>query len=288
MHKQGQNRSPAGTKPRRAGSPQHRSGDAVFDLNTPLPCARVQPANARRWAHNPGIARVEKALRRLHKAKTTMRKALLFVSLALLLAACGAPSAPRAAPKSMAIPSVSKIAKGTRSPARRASATPEPMETPTASPSAAAPEPTETLTTSPFATLGPMPSLAPTVPVPSPLPTPTVPNELDCKLIWQSPSNRVTFPAEEKFTVGWNVRNNGTAVWDPSSFQFTYLDGAKLSNDGSFPLQTSVAPGETVVLSVPMRAPRNSTKYTTYWGLRRGDTFFCRLKLSIYVTEVVQ
>ncbi len=79
------------------------------------------------------------------------------------------------------------------------------------------------------------------------------------------------------------VQNVGTAAWDAGSTEFTYLDGAKLHNTGSFPLPESVSPGQNIVLSVPMKAPRNSTKYTTYWALRQGDTFFCRLKLSIYV-----
>jgi hypothetical protein len=83
--------------------------------------------------------------------------------------------------------------------------------------------------------------------------------------------------------VGWMVQNVGTAPWDAGSTEFTYLGGAKLHNDDLVPLQSSVAPGQTIVLSVPMKAPRNSTKYTTYWGLRRGDTFFCRLELTIYV-----
>ena len=65
----------------------------------------------------------------------------------------------------------------------------------------------------------------------------------------------------------------------------SYLGGAKLHNKGSFPLSVTVAPGDEVILSVPMKAPRNSTRYTTYWGLRQGDVFFCRLMLSIYVLD---
>ena len=102
-------------------------------------------------------------------------------------------------------------------------------------------------------------------------------------MIWQSPRNGANYNPAAKFTVGWKVTNNGTAVWDAGSVVFMYLGGAKLHNDELFPLQTTVGPGQSIVLSVPMKAPRNSTKYTTYWGLRRGDSFFCRLMLSIYV-----
>jgi hypothetical protein len=135
--------------------------------------------------------------------------------------------------------------------------------------------------------LFPLPSSTPTPTIlfslPSSTPTPTVPSELDCKLNWQSPGNGITYQPKEHFTVGWKVTNNGTAAWDAGSVVFTYLGGAKLYDYALVHLQTTVAPGQAVILSVPMRAPRNSTKYTTYWSLRRGDTFFCRVMLSIYV-----
>lgn len=88
--------------------------------------------------------------------------------------------------------------------------------------------------------------------------------------------------------MGWNVRNIGTATWDPESVEFMYLGGARLNLEELALLDTSVAPGEDIVLSVDMKAPKNSAKYTTYWGLRQGDTFFCRLMLSIYVEKVIE
>ena len=83
--------------------------------------------------------------------------------------------------------------------------------------------------------------------------------------------------------MGWKVRNNGTVGWEAGSVEFTYLGGAKLYDYPLIQLKTSVAPGEDVVLSVHMSTPRNSTTYTTYWSLRQGNIFFCRLMLSIYV-----
>jgi hypothetical protein len=102
-------------------------------------------------------------------------------------------------------------------------------------------------------------------------------------LIWQSPGNYISYQPREEFTVGWRVRNNGTDVWDVNSVEFTYLRGAKLYDYSLVHLKTSVFPGQEVVLSVHMRAPRDLTLYTTYWSLREGNTFFCPLKLSIYV-----
>jgi hypothetical protein len=102
-------------------------------------------------------------------------------------------------------------------------------------------------------------------------------------LIWQSPGNYITYVPREEFTIGWNVRNTGTEVWNVGSVVFTYLRGAKLYDYYLVQLETSVFPGQAVILSVHMRAPRNFTMYTTYWSLRQGDTFFCPLMLSIYV-----
>ena len=197
-----------------------------------------------------------------------MRKALLFMGLTLPLVACVALSAPMAAPKGTAILSSSRTAKPALSPTPRPSPTAEPTQTPTESPSAS-PEP--------------ILSLTPTVLFASPSPTATVPSRLDCKLIWQSPGNGIIYAPHKEFTAGWKVRNNGTDAWDVDSVEFTYLRGAKLYDYALVHLKTSVAPGQEVILSVHMRAPRNPTKYTTSWSLRQGDTFFCPLTLSIYV-----
>lgn len=197
-----------------------------------------------------------------------MRKALLFTGLTLPLLACVALSAPIVALKGTPIPSPTRTARPTLSP------TPSPSTTP---------EPTETPTESPTATPEPILSLTPTVFIPPRSPVPTVPSELDCRLIWQSPRNGVIYNPEEAFTVGWKVMNNGSVTWDPGSVEFTYLGGAKLYNSALVHLTTSVVPGQDVVLSVHMRAPRNTTKYTTYWSLRQEHTFFCILMLSIYV-----
>ena len=197
-----------------------------------------------------------------------MRKALLFMGLTLPLVACVALSAPLTALRGTPTLSSTRTAKPTLTPTPRPSLTAKPTKTPTESPSAS---------------LEPIFSLTPTVLFTSPFPTPTVPSRLDCKLIWQSPGNYISYAPRAEFTVGWMVRNNGTDTWDVNSVEFTYLRGAKLYDYPLVHLKTSVFPGQQVVLSVHMRAPRELTMYTTYWSLRQGDTFFCPLRLSIYV-----
>jgi hypothetical protein len=86
----------------------------------------------------------------------------------------------------------------------------------------------------------------------------------------------------ERFAAGWKITNTGTASWPPGSTVFTYVGGAKLHNDPLVQLKSSVPPGQSVILTVDMKAPGNSTLYTTYWSLQQGDTFFCRVSVSIY------
>ena len=119
--------------------------------------------------------------------------------------------------------------------------------------------------------------------VPSPTATATALSALDCKLDWQSPGNGLWLDPGEDFPVGWKVTNTGTSTWDPESVEFTYLSGARLYRDSLVKLDSSVPPGASVILTVDMHAPRNSTTYTTYWSLRQGDTYFCRVGVSIYV-----
>lgn len=173
------------------------------------------------------------------------------------------------------------------------------------------PAPTGTPMPSPSSTLPPTPTLTPSpsntpqatdTPAPSPTleagqafaltltawpsllsPSTAIPGSLACRFNWKSPGNGKTYDPAIFFTVGWNVTNTGSTAWTPESVVLTYVGGAKLTADPTVPLDASVSPGESVVLSVRMRAPKHSNPYTTHWSLRSGDTFFCPLTLSIYV-----
>jgi hypothetical protein len=184
-----------------------------------------------------------------------MKKALLLTALTLSLLACAALIQPTPVPIST---HVSPAASSTT--------------IPTLSP---APAPTTTAAPTPW----------PTFPVllSSPFPTPTATLALDCHLNWQSPRNGVTYKPGDSFTTGWKVTNTGAAVWYPGSVDFTYLAGAKLYDNPVVRLPASVPPGQTLVLSVAMTAPKNPTMYTTRWSLRKGPDYFCPLSLSIYV-----
>jgi hypothetical protein len=188
------------------------------------------------------------------------------MAVALFLAGCGAQPNPTATPTS--------VVTATRLTAPVAT----PSETP--APSATA-EPTATST----ATVTPLPTwtFTPIVLFFSPTASNTPIGPLDCSLTMQSIENGHEVSPGERFTMGWQVTNTGSATWYPGTVLFSYIGGSKLALYPETQLQLSVPPGGTTTLSVEMKAPKNSTLYTTFWSLRQGKTYFCRVRLSIYV-----
>ena len=61
------------------------------------------------------------------------------------------------------------------------------------------------------------------------------------------------------------------------------MSGARLHQSPVVQLQAIVVSGDTVALDVDMVVPKNSTKYSTTWGLLRGNESFCLVGLTIYV-----
>ena len=166
---------------------------------------------------------------------------------------------------------------------------PSPSAPPTTTPSPA-PSPTNTpylgntATPSPSAIDALIRSLTATASFASPFPTLTAAPELDCQLNWQSPANGITYEPQTNFATGWKVTNTGTSPWDAARVEFVYRAGAKLDAEPVVHLRVSVARGASVVLSVAMTAPREAIMYTTHWSLREGNTYFCPLSLSFYVS----
>jgi hypothetical protein len=113
--------------------------------------------------------------------------------------------------------------------------------------------------------------------------TAAAPVGLACRLDWKSPGNGYELDPDEIFSAGWKLTNTGVETWTQESVVFTYVSGAQLHNDAVVQLDRSVPTGSSVILSVRMRAPEHSALYTTYWSLRQGDVFFCRVSVTIYV-----
>ncbi len=195
-----------------------------------------------------------------------MKNALIFVILALFLAACNAPFGPAPTPTTI--------------PTQIPSNTPEPTQSPTPTPSNT-PTPTFSPTPTSEATLLPTPAFLFLLPTLTATPIPAA--ELDCKLVTRSVVNEQGFNPRESFSVSWTFTNTGSAGWGVGSVDFAYVGGAQLQQIDLVHLQKSVVLGEIVSFSVDMRSPGKVSSYTTFWSLRRGTTYFCHVSLTIEV-----
>lgn len=90
----------------------------------------------------------------------------------------------------------------------------------------------------------------------------------------------ITIPDGTKFSPGasftktWRLKNNGTCTWTPS-YSLVFADGASMGGPSSAPLGSSVAPGQTIDISVNLTAPLTAGTHRGYWKLRNatGATF---------------
>ena len=89
-----------------------------------------------------------------------------------------------------------------------------------------------------------------------------------------TPDNTVFAPGAA-FKKTWRLKNIGTCTWD-ASYSLVLDSGPSMAQDSSYPLslaspdKTSVAPGESVDVSIDMKAGNTPGTYKTYWMLTNG------------------
>jgi hypothetical protein len=128
-------------------------------------------------------------------------------------------------------------------------------------------QPTATLVPAqPTATLTPIPqqqaTLAPTA---TPIPCDRAKFEKDVTI----PDGTDMDPGET-FIKTWRLRNDGSCTWS-SSYALVYSGGANLNAPASVPLPGSVAPGQTVDVSVTLRAPDDGGDFHSDFKLRNAS-----------------
>jgi hypothetical protein len=69
-----------------------------------------------------------------------------------------------------------------------------------------------------------------------------------------------------EFTKIWRLRNIGTCSWN-RNYALMFVDGDYMGTSKSYPLNSTIDPGETVDIAVDLRAPTTPDKYTSYWML---------------------
>jgi len=102
------------------------------------------------------------------------------------------------------------------------------------------------------------------------------------------------------FTKTWRIKNTGTCTWD-DSYLVAYISGTTMSQQPGYwiiPQGQTVAPNQTVDISVGMTAPVDNGNYASYWGLKKvdgqfmpvqgganGNSFFVKIRVNNGVAE---
>jgi len=78
----------------------------------------------------------------------------------------------------------------------------------------------------------------------------------------------------ETFTKTWRLRNSGTCSWTPS-YAVVFSNGDSMGGPATQALTGNVNPGQTMDISVSLKAPATNGDYVGYWKLRNaaGNTF---------------
>lgn len=79
-----------------------------------------------------------------------------------------------------------------------------------------------------------------------------------------------TFDAGKPFTKTWRIRNDGSCTWT-TSYALVFASGDLLGASPTLKLPSSVAPGQTIDLSVNMTAPNVAGHYRSYWLMRNAS-----------------
>jgi hypothetical protein len=206
------------------------------------------------------------------------RNIILLFLLMLAVPACNMPGSSQPAPDAIYTSAVQTVeAQFTldAAAAAEASATPE-ADTPTPEPLASpTPEPATSTSESPTAT------------------------SLPCNAV--SFVSDVTIPDGASIETGktfvktWRLRNSGSCTWN-SSYQLVFKTGDAMSGPASKSLTNStVAPGQTLDISVDLTAPATPGTYKGFWelrepggvnfGLTTGGAFWVEIKAVSPVTQ---
>lgn len=78
----------------------------------------------------------------------------------------------------------------------------------------------------------------------------------------------------EPFIKTWRLQNSGTCSWN-SNYSLVWFSGEQLDSALAVPLTGTTAPGESIDLSVEMKAPATPGTYQSWWKLRNpsGNLF---------------
>jgi hypothetical protein len=155
----------------------------------------------------------------------------------------------------------------------------------------------------------PVPTTLPTIPptaIPTSSPTATAaPTSTGCQdtaqYISDDGMDGTTYAPNTPFTKTWTVKNTGTCTWDSNYLVFQISGTTMTQQPGYWIVQQgqTVAPGQTVNISVGMTSPVENGNYASYWGLKKengqlmpiqgganGNSFYVKIKVNDGSTAV--
>jgi hypothetical protein len=87
----------------------------------------------------------------------------------------------------------------------------------------------------------------------------------------------------EAFTKTWRLKNTGTCSWTPS-YTIVFNSGDSMSGPTAQALTGTVNPGQTVDISINLKAPSSNGNYEGWWGLRNtAGVMFAQFYVDIKV-----
>jgi hypothetical protein len=175
----------------------------------------------------------------------------------LWLSACGS-AAPTATPTIDLNPFRTEVAATVFAQVTRDLAlTPSPTQIPS-------PTPTSTQTATPTQAASPSPGTVATSPGGTPgTPVATAGNDL-AQWVSQSIADGTVFAPGEAFTITWRLKNVGTTTWSVA-YMLRFYSGDAFGAPPEVLLGRVVLPGETVDISIPMKAPTRPGDYRSDW-----------------------
>ncbi|RPI82768.1 MAG: hypothetical protein EHM41_17580 [Chloroflexi bacterium] len=95
------------------------------------------------------------------------------------------------------------------------------------------------------------------------------------------------------FTKTWRLKNVGTTTWLASHYTLVHISNDAISGPASVNFPKDVAPGESVDLSVDLKAPTTTGSHISYWKLKNDrsllfgigptgqDSFYVQIKVVV-------
>jgi hypothetical protein len=77
-----------------------------------------------------------------------------------------------------------------------------------------------------------------------------------------------TFAPNTSFSKTWRLKNVGTCTWN--NYSLIFDTGEKMGGSDSYAIANSVAPGQTVDITIQLTAPASAGTYRGYWKLKNS------------------